>query len=41
MSHATVVRRPPLADAARAPVFTRRKQPVPYVFFASPASKHV
>src|SRR5207248_2371467 len=41
VSHAIVVRRPPLAKAARSAVFTSRKHPVPYVFFASPAAKHV
>ena len=36
---ARVVRRPFFEAILSSPVFIRRKQPVPYVFFASPFSK--
>ena len=41
MSHAIVVSRPPSLVRAWSPVLASRKQPVPYVFFASPGAKHV
>jgi len=39
--HAIVVTRPFFEKIGFSPVFIRRKQPVPYVFLASPASKQV
>src|SRR6266545_598844 len=39
-SHASVASRPAAERAIVDPVFTSRKQPVPYVFFASPGAKH-
>ena len=38
---ATVVNKPCFDSTGRSPVFISRKHPVPYVFLASPARKHV
>ena len=41
MSHAMVAINPPSVMRGARPVFASTKQPVPYVFFASPGAKQV